>query len=363
MDTLGSLVWDLQSGERVVYRTERKLTIPCIQTQARRENTGEVQPDACAFIYLPITTPVVAARAALTTTADHRFAPHWVTEYKRDRNELDSKRQVAEGLVSGLYQRRAYGFPDHFVFGSAHYDQTTIEVLAATWVPFAEPAEPAARSQEAKTASAVPPEDAKANPPGNSLQEGDTTSSPPKAGKENMVANASLTIEDIKKYKKVLPINWFGIRLLTRTQIVVFSIAKYDMTAVQEMLQLYLLMRHTLTLVGKYKGEIVKDRHARVFELLKEAKEFYRWPPPPPHPRSDKGTERQRTGGSESNSFASVSERQSDGMSIEPYEDSDCNSDSEELEPSNDAGPTRRIVGEVASYTLRNYANEEDAEA
>ncbi|EUC57879.1 hypothetical protein RSOL_232790, partial [Rhizoctonia solani AG-3 Rhs1AP] len=268
-------------------------------------------------------------RTNQTNEIYHRFAPHWVTEYKRDRNELDSKRQVAEGLVSALYQRRAYGFPDHFVFGSAHYDQTTIEVVAATWVPSAEPVHPAARSQEAKTASAVPPEDAKANPPGNSLQEGDTTSSPPKAGKE----------------------------------IVVFSIAKYDMTAVQEMLQLYLLMRHTLTLVGKYKGEIVKDRHARVFELLKEAKEFYRWPPPPPHPRSDKGTERQRTGGSESNSFASVSERQSDGMSIEPYEDSDCNSDSEELEPSNDAGPTRRIVGEVASYTLRNYANEEDAEA
>ncbi|CAE6479289.1 unnamed protein product [Rhizoctonia solani] len=50
-------------------------------------------------------------------------------------------------------------------------------------------------------------------------------------------------------------------------------------------------------------------------------------------------------------------------MSIDPYEDSDDSFDSEELEPPNDAGPTRKMAGEVASYTLRNYAYEEGAEA
>ncbi|KEP46459.1 hypothetical protein V565_197860 [Rhizoctonia solani 123E] len=345
IDTLGSLVWDLQSDERVVYRTERKLAIPCPQTQARRENMGQVQPDACAFIYFPIIAPPVAARAALSTTADHRFAPHWVTEYKRDCNELDSKHQVAEGLVSALYQRRAYGFPDHFVFGSAHYDQTTIEVVAATWVPSAEPVHPAAPSQEAKTASAVPPEEQKANPPGNSLP--GTTSSPPKTGKEVIGANASLTIQEATKYNKVLHINWFGIRLLTRMQIVMYSIAKYDMTAAENMLKLYLLMRHTLTLAAKYKDEIVKDDCARVRELQKEAKEFYQWPPPPPPPRSDEGTKRQRTGGSEySHSLDTVLEHKRTDMTIDPYEGSDYSSDSEEFEPPNDAGPLRRIAGE-----------------
>ncbi|KEP45135.1 hypothetical protein V565_313450 [Rhizoctonia solani 123E] len=342
VDTLGFLVWNLQSDGRVVYRTERKLAIPCLPTQ---ENTGQVQSDACAFIYLPLTTPPVAARAALSTTADNRFAPHWVTEYKRDHDELGSKDQVAEGLVSALYQRRAYGFPNHFVFGSAHYSRTTIEVLAATWVRSDEFADPGARSQGAKTASAVSPEDPKTNPADNSLQQGDRTSRPPKTGKENTDANASLTIKDIKKYNKI----------------VMFSIAKYDMTAVENMLQLYLLMRHTLTLAQQYADEVEKDRHIRVRELMKEAKEIYDWPPPP-RPKPDEGMKRQRTGRSNfSPAFSATPESKRDDMSIEPYDDSNYSSDSEELEPPNDTGPLLRVAGEVASYTLRNYAYEEDA--
>ncbi|KEP46295.1 hypothetical protein V565_206980 [Rhizoctonia solani 123E] len=373
VDTLSSLVWDLQSDERVVYRTERKLAIPSLPRQARREYTSEVQPDACAFIPLGINPALrgvlTNARAALSCfpstdslTPHHRYVLHWVTEYKRDLDKLDSTHQVAEGMVSALYQRRAYGFPNHFVFGSAHYSRTIIEVLAATWVRSDEPADPRARSQEAKTASAVPTEDQKTSPPGNLLQESDATSSLAKTSEEAMGANTNLTIQDIGKYNKVLPINWFMTGLLTRAQIVMYSIATYNMAVTEDMLQLYLLMRHTLTLAQQYKGEIEGDKDARVRELMKEAKEFYEWPPPP-RPQSNRGTKRKRTRSSESNSFASVSERQSDGMSIEPYEDPDCSSDSEELEPSNDAGPTRRIAGEVASYTVRNYAYEEDAEA
>ncbi|EUC60788.1 hypothetical protein RSOL_365300 [Rhizoctonia solani AG-3 Rhs1AP] len=350
MDTLGSLVWDLQSEERVLYRTERKLAIPCLPTQAgqaRRENSGEVQPDACAFIYLPISEPPGIAQAALCTTADYRFAPHWVTEYKRDHDRLDSRRQVTEGLVSALYQRRAFGFPNHFVFGTAHYLRTTIEVVAATWVRSAEPAEPAARSQEATTMSSVLHEDQKNNPPGNSLQEGDATSSPSKTSDEVRGANTTLTIKDIKKYNKI----------------VIYTIATYNMRKTGDMLQLYLLMRHTLALAQQYKDEIVKDGYSRVHHLMREAKEFYKWPPPP-RPQSDRVAKRQRTGGSSeySKSLASVPENQHNA-SIDPYGDSDYSSDSEELEPPHDAGPTRKIAGEVASYTLKNYAYEEDAEA
>ncbi|KEP48964.1 hypothetical protein V565_111410 [Rhizoctonia solani 123E] len=347
VDTLGSLVWDVQSEERVVYRTERKLAIP----------RGEVQPDACAFI--PLSTSSVfggalgGARAALScfpstfsSTSNHRYVLHWVTEYKRDQDELDSKHQVAEGLVSALYQRRAYGFPDHFVFGSAHYNRTVIEVIAATWVRSDEPAGPGARSQEAKTTSAVPAEDQKTNPPGNLLQESDTTNGPPKAGEEAMVANTSVKIEDVKKYNKI----------------VMYSIAMYDMAAAADMLQLYLLMRHTLTLARQYKDEMAGDECARVRELKKEAKELYEWSPPPRAP-SNRGTKRHHSGASKySPSLASMSEDKGNDMSIDPYDDSDYSSDSEVLEPPNAAGPERRIVGEVGSYTLRDYAYEEDAE-
>ncbi|KDN37447.1 hypothetical protein RSAG8_10182, partial [Rhizoctonia solani AG-8 WAC10335] len=361
LDTLGSLVWDLQSNERVIYRTERKLAIPCLpeqadQTrQARREKMTEVQPDACAFIpMLGIPVAVKEAKAALScfpstdsTIPDNRYILHWVTEYKRDHNKLDSQRQVSEGLVSALYQRRAYGFPDHFVFGTAHYSRTIIQVLAATWVPSDEPANPGAPPQDVKTGGAIPPEDQENNPPGNSLQEGDMTSSPPKTVEEVTGANTSLTIKDIKKYNKIA----------------MYSIALYNMKGAEEMLQFYLLMRHTLALAEQYKDEIVGDKYDRVRQLLKEAKEFYKWPPPP-RPPSDRGTKRQRTGGSKYNrSLPSVPEAKIDDMSIDPYEDSDYSFDSEEPEPPNDAGPMGRIAGEVASYTLRNYAYEEDAEA
>ncbi|CAE6479283.1 unnamed protein product [Rhizoctonia solani] len=355
LDTLGSLVWDLQSDGCIVYRTERKLAIPCRPRHARQENMGEIQPDACAFIPMPsIPSLVTSVSVALScfpstdsTIPSHRYALDWVTEYKRDHNKLDSRRQVAEGLVSALYQRRAYGFPNHFVFGSAHYSRTTIEVIAATWVRSDEPANPGANPQEAKSESAVPPGDQKINPLGSSLQGGDMASGPSRAGDEVGGANTSPTIEDIKKQNKI----------------VMYTIATYDMTVYSDMLQLYLLMRHTLTLAKQYKKEIEGDKYARVGKILKEAKDVYEWPPPP-RPQSDRGTKRQNTGQSKySGSLASVSENEPNDMSIDPYEDSDDSWVSEELEPPHDAGPTREIAGEVASYTLRNYAYEKGAEA
>ncbi|CAE6485202.1 unnamed protein product, partial [Rhizoctonia solani] len=274
VDTLGSLVWDFQSAEHVIYRTD-------------------------------------------SLTSHHIYILHWVTEYKRDQDQLDSKRQVAEGLVSALYQRRAYGFPDHFVFGTAHYSRTVIEVVAATWV---RSGEPVARPQEAKTASVMPLDDQNTSSPRNSFQVSDTTSSPPKAGEEALGASTSLTTEDIKKYNKI----------------VMYSLARYNMTRAEDMMRLYLLMRYTRTLARQYKDEIEEDDYAQVHELLKKAKEFYQWSPTP----------RAQSNRSESNSFASVSERQSEGMSIDSYEDSDCNSDPEELKPPNEASPTQRIDGE-----------------
>jgi hypothetical protein len=59
---------------------------------------------------------------------------HWVTEY-RTANVPDDQvlRQTVMAMVPGLYQRRALGFPDHFVFGSAHLS-TCLRVFAGTWV-------------------------------------------------------------------------------------------------------------------------------------------------------------------------------------------------------------------------------------
>ncbi|CAE6368986.1 unnamed protein product [Rhizoctonia solani] len=352
VDTLGSLVWDLQSGEHIIYRTERKLAIPCPPGKpGKPEHTGEVQPDACAFIYIPgiaaAETSILTALSCLSTGMDFDYALHWVTEYKRHHNELASKGQVVEGLVSALYQRRALGFPNHFVFGTAHHSQTTLEVLAATWVrsdearpevnKHQEPCAPRDQhrdttgnvsrgdntagsepqtTEDAKIESAVPPEDQANDPPINSLQGDDTTSGTPND------AHTTPDVKDVKKYNKI----------------VVYSMAKYQMTSIGDMMRLYLLMRKSLGLAQQYRTEIVNDGSLRVEQLSTYAEELYQWPPPP-RPKSDRGAKRRRTGGSEcSNPLGPTPEDACEG--------SDYESDSEELESLSDASPTRRVVGE-----------------
>ncbi|KAG8726029.1 hypothetical protein FRC11_000983, partial [Ceratobasidium sp. 423] len=138
MDTLGTLIWDIQSSG-LIYRLERQLQMP--------GPFSSTKPDACTFIVMTADTDPPAliegdiqpALSCLATTVGSPPEPgyilHWVTEFKPHHDEKPSKCQVVQGLVSALYQRRALGFPKHFVFGTAHHSRTVLEVLAATWVP------------------------------------------------------------------------------------------------------------------------------------------------------------------------------------------------------------------------------------
>ncbi|KDN36315.1 hypothetical protein RSAG8_10937, partial [Rhizoctonia solani AG-8 WAC10335] len=355
VDTLGSLVWDRQSDGLMVYRAERKLAIPHHITNKKPNNTprlSDTQPDACAFITmldfqdLPVgsTTALSCFPRAESIDPEYRYALHWVTEFKRDHDDAVSKSQVVEGLVSALYQRRAFGFPNHFVFGTAHHSRTVLEVLAATWVPSDEPVDTGAPSQEANTKNVVPPENQSNDTTGNLSRGDDPASDPPKTGERVAGVNANPATKDIMKYNKI----------------VVYSIAKYSMLSTPLLLELYLLMRHTRALAQQYKNEIMKDGRNRIRQLLEEAKEFYQWSPPPrPKPA---GPKRQKLG-SETN-LAPMAEEEH-GMYVDSYQNSDSGSgsDSEEPESLSDAGPMRRIRGEVGSYTLQNYAYEEDVRA
>ncbi|KAG8699706.1 hypothetical protein FRC11_013543, partial [Ceratobasidium sp. 423] len=188
IDTLGSLVWDAQS-DGFTYRLERKLQIP-----GPPGRSGWTKPDACAFIQM-LNTPASKAspdlRPALSCfprvasiDPDCRYVLHWVTEFKRGGQENLSKQQVVEGLVTALYQRRALGFPNHFVFGTAHHSKIFLEVLAATWVP-SEPVDPGADSvQEVDPQSASPPVDHENDPAGNSSLRGDTAGGTSRAGQK-----------------------------------------------------------------------------------------------------------------------------------------------------------------------------------
>ncbi|CAE6419537.1 unnamed protein product [Rhizoctonia solani] len=337
LDTLGTLVWDVQSNGDIVYRTHQQLQIPGPASYFPR-------PDGCAYIPIPDTlrrsVPNVF-RPALSCFArsedsvpECRYAPHWVTEFKRDLGTPASQGQVVEGLVSALYQRRALGFPNHLVFGTAHYNEVVLEVLAATWVPSDEPVKPEDQSaREVNVESTVLPAGQANDSLANSLQVGNTT---PTAVEEVADENAKLTIKDIKKYNKI----------------VVYRIDIYDMTDIGSLLRLYLLMRQTRILAQQYTDEIKKFSVARILQLSSEAGGIYKWAPPPLS-----GSAKRKRSNDWHSELGSMTEEPEDMMFDRSYE-SASRSDSEECNSFSDIAPTHTIHGEVAAYTVKNYAQE-----
>ncbi|QRW00997.1 hypothetical protein RhiJN_29015 [Ceratobasidium sp. AG-Ba] len=58
---------------------------------------------------------------------------HWIAEHEKTDDQLESvERRVYYGMVSSLWQRRALGYMDQFVFATAHIEQQ-LTVYAATW--------------------------------------------------------------------------------------------------------------------------------------------------------------------------------------------------------------------------------------
>ncbi|CAE6474060.1 unnamed protein product [Rhizoctonia solani] len=340
VDTLGSLVWDFQSGAHVIYRTERTLQIP----RPSDKHPSYTKPDACSFIPIPNGPAALALRELLpalscfprtgSAPAECGYVVHWVTDFKHHHSEAASRHQVVKGLVSALYQRRALGFPNHIVFGTAHHSRTVLEVLAATWVPSDEPVNTEALAQEAKTNSPVPSAGQANDLPVNSPRGGDGVGSDFETGETVTDAHTTLTVKDIKKYNKI----------------VVYTIATFPMSNTESMLDLYLFMRLTRTLAEQYKDEIEKDDGAQISQLSEEAGDIYKWAPPPLQPSRKR--QRSDAWGSQ---LSSTDEKEDDDF----YSKSDL----EELDSLSDVnpGPSRTITGEVGTYTLKNYAYREDA--
>ncbi|KAF8595583.1 hypothetical protein BDV93DRAFT_528579 [Ceratobasidium sp. AG-I] len=100
----------------------------------------ETKPDSAVFFRvfdghgLGYSAKVELACSSLApASANESFVIHWATEFKQEHSEQETKKRLFRPLVSGLYQRRAFGFPDHYVFGTAHHSTTTLEAFAATW--------------------------------------------------------------------------------------------------------------------------------------------------------------------------------------------------------------------------------------
>lgn len=101
----------------------------------------DVKPDSTVFFQASDITGYnhqidLACSSRARPNPDIHSVLHWATEFQRGHDnykEHEAKRQLFRSLVSGLYQRRALGFPNHFVFGTAHHSTTILDVFAATW--------------------------------------------------------------------------------------------------------------------------------------------------------------------------------------------------------------------------------------
>lgn len=130
---------DIYLTELIQFRLECTLQLPRTSPMI----DYETRVDSACFVKLRFnydavgshSTRVERACSSLGRQIDDGFRHllHWTNEYERDQERKVVTRQVQLGLVSGIYQRRAYGCPDQFVFGIAHHTSSCLDVLAATW--------------------------------------------------------------------------------------------------------------------------------------------------------------------------------------------------------------------------------------
>ncbi|KAB5593133.1 hypothetical protein CTheo_3435 [Ceratobasidium theobromae] len=138
LDTgLGNLVFRDEDTSCFTHLLGRRLQLPSSKTDP---NLAETKVDSLAVFWdtnlvrsddIPDETTLCYQTLAGTDT--HHFIFHWVTEYKLANHIEEAIRQTKMAMVSGLNQRRALGFPDQFVFGTAHSDRK-MEVMAGRWV-------------------------------------------------------------------------------------------------------------------------------------------------------------------------------------------------------------------------------------
>ncbi|GAB1526800.1 hypothetical protein RhiTH_009972 [Rhizoctonia solani] len=165
---------------------------------------------------------------------------HWVTEYKK--SDLAAvQRQVYYGMVSSLWQRRALGRMEDFVFGAAHNEQDLM-VYAARWEMI--PVE-----QSGEIARDINHPDTPAEGPSNFA-----TTQP-----------RQRTSTDVRH---------------SAPPIVVYEIATYQTVNLNHMIQFYLLMRASRHLARQYQEEILRTPFIDIKEMAEE-QGLYNWFSPP----------------------------------------------------------------------------------
>ncbi|KAB5589561.1 hypothetical protein CTheo_6987 [Ceratobasidium theobromae] len=274
VDQLLNHAWRDKGAPNFVHLLERKLQLPesyaegsiCV-TETTSDSIvlfwhpGEEFPSK--FLCMPLEAPALSCLARKHTLA----VLHWATEYTQD-DALAASRQTRMAMVSGLYQRRALGFIDHFVFGTAH-SGNRLEVFAGRWEPVESPDQETGASpaeQDAPTQDTTPP---------GALESALRSSNKPPNG-----STSNLPKRD--KY-----------------EIKIYQFPEYSPLSSLDMVEYYMLMRASRDLACKYAADIFSDQYGKVHSL---AVENCTWPGDSPR------SEQKSTGGSQNPTLEIIKE-------------------------------------------------------
>ncbi|KAF8595582.1 hypothetical protein BDV93DRAFT_528578 [Ceratobasidium sp. AG-I] len=256
LDALGFCVWDRLASGEFRYTLERSLQLP----ETKSTQLRETSPDSAVFFRIkrwPTMSDEIdlACSSLARASRDKSLVLHWATEFKQDHSR-GAEQKLFRALVSGLYQRRALGFLDHFVFGTAHHSGAALDVFAATWeVP---------KEGQESTGSA-------------SQQEIPGSEAPDIAQK--VVRDSFAGIFDMRSEGKDE-----GLQAETADetnndgQIVVYHLGTFNMEGPADMLRLYLLMRSTRSLADQYCEEIDRSSIDRILIQHRYSRWIYDWP-------------------------------------------------------------------------------------
>ncbi|CUA77717.1 hypothetical protein RSOLAG22IIIB_12791 [Rhizoctonia solani] len=283
------------------YSQERPLRLP------EPASTAAIIPDSSVFFKVGFEHYQGLSRRAIDgCTVLHNYdlkgsknVLHSVTEYKWNLGLEEARQQVYEGLTTALHQRRALGFTDHFVFGTCHYNQIHLEVVAAIWVS---PDDTDNKADPARTPRKVrPPHNENGSQLTGKVQADNAL--PLTAIEKN--SDKGTDVDDISDLHKLEAVHIQGEQqyddaklisdLNQRNKIAIYRLGTYCMEEADSMIAFYLLIRGTQALAMEYRKAIMTTSAARIQVMedarLKLAKlKLFNWYNPPSKSKSHAGS-------------------------------------------------------------------------
>ncbi|CUA75635.1 hypothetical protein RSOLAG22IIIB_11880 [Rhizoctonia solani] len=332
LNALLATLWSAQAPN-MFQSLERPLRLP------EPASTAAIIPHSSAFFTIEFRQYWgLSQRAIEGCTALHgnglkaaKSVLHWVTVSKPDLGLEEARQQVYEGLTTALYQRRALGFTDQFVFGTCHYNQIRLEVVAATWVSSDDEdnEEDSARTPR-KADNALPPTAIRKS----SDKEMDVDDAPGLHQLEGAHNQGEQQVDDAKLIRD----------LDQRNKIAVYRLGTYCMRDADSMIAFYLLMRGTRALAMEYREAITTSSVARIKVMEDTNPKLFDWYNPPLESKSQVG--------SKASLGSSEEQKELDSDPDVSDSDSDLDSDSDSDSPSPLGGDIEEITWEEKVNTF-----------